>query len=70
MDSSLYNVLLEDAIYCAKEIRVARGLEEGARESLSTLCQQLHQAGASDRKIAEATGFSRARIQQLRTGNG
>jgi len=59
---------LERVATAASTLRKAQEDETSEREHFAEVCREAYNEGANDREMHEITGYSRARIQQFRSG--
>jgi len=59
---------LEKVAAAAALLRQAQDEEAAERERFADVCREAYNEGANDREMHEVTGYSRARIQQFRSG--
>lgn len=59
---------LERVAAAASMLRKAQDAEAAERERFAQICREAYHDGANDREMHEVTGYSRARIQQFRSG--
>lgn len=52
----------------ARKLKEAQANEVAERESFAQVCREAYNQGANDREMKEVAGYSRARIQQFRSG--